>query len=156
MAVLNKRYEAKLEPTSAGDLGFFDPRARLRRYGPLVRVTVERSASSTVASQARLQSGQALIDTGADRTSFDRKAAEAAGLFRAGTGRISSATHHDQAAPQFDGRLRIDGLGRSFDLRRADGLNLRPFGLIALIGRDILEECVLVYNGPDGSFSLSI
>ena len=29
-------------------------------------------------------------------------------------------------------------------------------GVIALLGRDVLAMCVLVYNGTDGSVSLSI
>ena len=39
---------------------------------------------------------------------------------------------------------------------RAYGVNLESQKLIALFGRDLLARCVLVYNGTDGSFSLSL
>ena len=39
---------------------------------------------------------------------------------------------------------------------QAFGAKLAPQGLIALIGRDVLMNCVLVYNGIDGSFSISL
>ena len=35
------------------------------------------------------------------------------------------------------------------------GANLEPRGSIALIGRDELKQLVLIYNGTDGSFTLS-
>ena len=44
----------------------------------------------------------------------------------------------------------------TISVNRAFGANLAIQGLIALIGRDLLAQCVLVYNGLDGSFSLSI
>lgn len=36
------------------------------------------------------------------------------------------------------------------------GANLDGQNLIALIGRDVLQAAVLVYNGTDGAVSLSI
>ena len=39
---------------------------------------------------------------------------------------------------------------------RAMGASLKAQGLVALIGRDILRACVLVYNGGAGTFSRSI
>ena len=42
------------------------------------------------------------------------------------------------------------------ETKRAYGASLASQGLIVLIGRDMLANCVLVYNGPDSSFSLSL
>ena len=43
----------------------------------------------------------------------------------------------------------------SIATRAALGMELDALGLIALIGRDVLADCILVYNGPENSFSLS-
>ena len=69
---------------------------------------------------------------------------------------MTSATHANEIVPIFAGRMTIQGLPVSIDATRAYGANLAPQGLVALIGRDILAKCVLIYNGSDGSFSLSI
>ena len=42
------------------------------------------------------------------------------------------------------------------NLEYALGANLGGQNLIALIGRDLLQSAVLVYNGTDGTVSLSI
>ena len=42
------------------------------------------------------------------------------------------------------------------NLEYALGANLGGESLIALIGRDLLQSAVLVYNGTDGTVSLSI
>ena len=68
---------------------------------------------------------------------------------------MTSATHEHEIVPIYAGKIRITGF-LEVETRSAMGANLRPQGLIALIGRDLLENCVLVVNGPDGSFSLSI
>ncbi len=73
-----------------------------------------------------------------------------------GSGKMTSATHENEIVPIYAGKLRITGLPFEIKMRSALGANLRPQGLIALIGRDLLENCVLVVNGPDGSFSLSM
>jgi len=36
------------------------------------------------------------------------------------------------------------------------GSSLQPQKIVALIGRDVLSHCVLVYNGPGGHISLSL
>ena len=39
---------------------------------------------------------------------------------------------------------------------RAIGAKLKDKGFIAIIGRDILQNCMLVYNGGIGTITLSI
>ena len=88
-------------------------------------------------------------------TCIDRSAAEKAGLAIVDSGKISSATHANEVVPIFAGRLDIHGL-RVVNTFRAYGVNLEALNLIALFGRDLLARCVLVYNGTDDSFSLSL
>ena len=39
---------------------------------------------------------------------------------------------------------------------RAVGAALKAQGLMVLIGRDVLQSCILVYNGPAGQFTLTL
>ena len=101
-------------------------------------------------------SGQALIGTGASSTCIDREAAERAGLAIVDSGPMTSATHEREIVPIYSGKLDIAGLPTNIVTHRAYGVNLNTQGLIALIGRDALQSCILIYNGPDGSYSLSL
>ena len=102
--------------------------------------------------------GFALIDTGALSTCLDISTAEIIGLPVCGTTEITSASHTVEV-PIFVGKLVLPNF-ININVKRGAGVNLKEFGtdlgLIALIGRDILEIAILVYNGPGGSFSLSI
>jgi len=42
------------------------------------------------------------------------------------------------------------------DAPRAVGAALKAQGIVALIGRDVLQHCTLYYNGPAGQITLSI
>ena len=68
---------------------------------------------------------------------------------------MNSATHANEIVPIYAGQLMIRGLC-GVNINRAYGAVLETQGLVALIGRDILAGCQLVYNGNDGSFSLAI
>ena len=101
-------------------------------------------------------SGVALIDTGALSTCIDQKAADAAGLAVVDSGLMTSATHENELVPIYAARLDIAGIPENVEAKRAYGAILEPQGLTALVGRDLLASCILVYNGTDGSFSLSL
>ena len=134
----------------------------MRRFGPRVQITLALLADQIgfFADKGETPptplAGLALIDTGASSTCVDREAAERAGLAVVDSGPISSATHQNEVAPIYAGRLNLAGIPQDIDAKRAYGANLEPQGLIALIGRDMPANCVLVYNGLDGSFSLSL
>ena len=100
--------------------------------------------------------GHALIDTGASVTCIDRDAAKKAGLAIVDSGPMHSATHANEIVPIYAGRLSIQGLPNNIEARRAFGANLKSQGLTALIGRDVLAQCMFVYNGIDSSFSLAL
>ena len=100
--------------------------------------------------------GWGIIDTGACVTCVDENAARNAGLATVDTGPIASATHDNHTVPIFAGQLDVAGIPQNINTYRAYGVNLEAQGLIALIGRDVLANCILVYNGLDGSFSLAL
>ena len=97
-----------------------------------------------------------MIDTGAAITCVDRSAAERAGLVAVDSSLITSVTHEAEVAPVFMCNLDFTGWGPSLPRRRVPGANLSSRGLVALIGRDALSSCIFIYNGLDGSFSLSL
>lgn len=55
----------------------------------------------------------------------------------------------------YPARFIFQGPGWSFEFSRVTGSNLTGAGLIALIGRDLLNSMLLEYNGPLGIFSLA-
>lgn len=95
-----------------------------------------------------------MVDTGASVTCFDTEVACELGLPVIDQGSMISASHSDNPVPIFYGKLSMGGI--SFDGLRAMGANLKPQGLVALLGRDILKLGVLFYNGCDGSATFSI
>ena len=161
MSVLNVRIEAEAEDRD-GKAVSVSPGAALWRLGPRVQVTLSpleaqiKSLTEKGKAPAAPAVGWGLIDTGAYTTCVDRTAAENVGLAIVDTGPMGSATHDNEIVPIFSGRVHVEGIPRHVDMHRAYGANLHSQGLIALIGRDLLASCVLVYNGLDDSFSLSI
>ena len=100
--------------------------------------------------------GLALIDTGASQTCFDQDAASQAKLPVVGAAAMASATDHAVEVPVFAGQLLLAG-GININVEQGMGARLSGMpGVIALIGRDLLQSAVLVYNGTDGSVSLSV
>ena len=69
---------------------------------------------------------------------------------------MASATDHAVEVPVFAGQLLLAG-GININVEQGMGATLSGIpGVIALIGRDLLRSAVLVYNGTDGSVSLSV
>ena len=68
---------------------------------------------------------------------------------------MSSASHTHQRVPLYAGKLTMQNV--NINLEKGMGVNLSGFpDLIALIGRDLLEQAVLIYNGPEGSVTIAI
>ena len=161
MPTLNSRIQATGK-NEKGQHVTLPPGKGLQQLGPRVQVTLSPLASQAkffTQNGATLPSpvvGLGLIDTGASSTCFDQDTAAKAALAIVDSGPMTSATHANEIVPIFAGRMTIQGLPVSIDATRAYGANLAPQGLVALIGRDILASCVLIYNGSDDSFSLSI
>jgi predicted aspartyl protease len=100
------------------------------------------------------QAGWALIDTGASSTCIDEQAAQKLGLPVIDVGFMLSATHEQVPCNIYP--ISIATPIMAFNIPRALGAALAPHGLVALIGRDVLQTCNLFYNGLAGQFTLSL
>ena len=127
----------------------------LKHLGPRIQVTLFPLQSAQQQDLPQPVSGAGLIDTGAGVTCVDRDVAQRAGLAIVGEAPMTSATHMDEMVPVFAGTLRIQGLA-DCRLNGAYGARLEPQGLVALIGRDLLADCVLIVNGVTGMVSLCL
>lgn len=102
--------------------------------------------------------GCALIDTGATRSAVDEAAVQQLGVQPVGraTGWTASGPVVHNLYPV---RFMFPGWGLDLDFSQATGVNLTGqqaggHPIVALIGRDVLSRCLLVYNGAGGFFTL--
>jgi len=99
--------------------------------------------------------GNALIDTGASITAVDLTLIQQLGINPVGVSTVF--TPQGQAAQElFPIKLAFPGTTIILSLNAVLGSELRNQNIVALIGRNILARCILVYNGPLGNISLSI
>ena len=101
-------------------------------------------------------SGLALIDTGATSTCIDDETARQLQLPAIDVVTVASASHASARQSVHPVQIELVGWPIRFDAPRAIAAPLRIQGILVLIGRDVLQHTILVYNGPTGSFSLSI
>lgn len=136
--------------------------------GPILPVGV---SVSRARREALLASGEnvppivsvrALVDTGASCTCVDPSVLQALSLPATGTVFLytpsTGSTPH--AADEYDVGLVVPGAGIHHLPLTIDGVpvvaaNLAVQGIHALIGRDVLQDCILIYNGTDGDFTLA-
>lgn len=130
--------------------------------GPVIQVRV--SAAPSVAQTILTKGGTlpppvdgiALIDTGAANTCIDVDVAAMLNLPVTGQGSITSATHAAIPCNLHPIEMEVVAWPVKFGTNRAMGANLKAHGIVALIGRDLLRNCILIYNGTAGTFSLSL
>jgi predicted aspartyl protease len=134
----------------------------MQQRGPVLQVTVGISGLiSTTLTQRGLPvpapiAGWALIDTGASGTCIDDAIAQQLGLPAIDVVQMASASHAITQQNLYPAVLEVQGTPIRIEVPRAMGATLGPQGLIALIGRDLLMQCTLHYNGTIGQFTLSI
>lgn len=136
------------------------PQAALLQSGPIVPVTVclEANYAKPILSKGQAivsHGGFALIDTGANVSSIDEQTAKELNLPIVDQGKMSSASHEMHPCNFYPVQITLGGK-LVLQAPRAMGANLGSKNLVALIGRDILQHCVLIYNGAAGSISLSL
>jgi predicted aspartyl protease len=130
--------------------------------GPIVQVTVgvgQQIATQVLQAGGTLPvpiSGFALIDTGATTTCIDEDAAQQLQLPAIDVVTISSASHSSTQQNVYPIQIGVVGLPITVNAPRSIGAPLKGQGILVLIGRDVLQHCVLVYNGQAGSFTLAI
>lgn len=107
------------------------------------------------------KSGTFLIDTGASCTAVDRGLLEGLGLQPTGIVAISTpSTQNDvHRCEQYDISLFIPAsqgaAGHLIPAIPIVATHLRAQGIDGLIGRDVLKDCTLIYNGSGGFFCLA-
>ena len=95
----------------------------------------------------------ALIDTGASRSCIDDLIANELGLIARDVVRVQTPSGSSQQYV-YDLGFAMPGLQTSIIPITAIGANLTNHPYDALIGRDILKLCTLIYNGWDNSYQL--
>lgn len=159
MPVLNVQIRGVVKDAHGNDCDLPSARALAQR-GPVVAVSLRPIEERRRAMAERGEAipapvdGLAMIDTGASVTCVDEVAAARAGLNVVDRGTISSASHAAHDVPVFACEIDVAGLGQ-IRHRRAMGVTLENQGLLAVIGRDMLASTVVIYNGLDGSLSIS-
>jgi predicted aspartyl protease len=98
----------------------------------------------------------ALLDTGATSTCIDDTAARQLQLPVVNVVHVASASHASTPQNVYPIQVEVVGLPISIEAPNAIGAALSPQGLLALIGRDVLQHCTLFYNGITGEITLSI
>lgn len=153
MPIITRRFHAQ---DASGDEVDDSTGSVLTGFGPFIDVVL---VPPDGAKDAQPQKGVA-VDTGAGRTCVDADTAKRASWPMIDTGRLSSVTHPDHEVPIFTGHLFCTTLQTNVHVDRWMGVNLRPdetaLSVVALIGRDLLQQALFVYNGHDGSFSLAL
>ncbi|MBF0459568.1 MAG: hypothetical protein HQK99_16885 [Nitrospirae bacterium] len=128
--------------------------------GPLIAVRIEiplsleKSLIQDNISVPQPITGWGLIDTGAIATAVDINVIESLELVPVDRG-IVLTPQGSAEQDKFSLRIMLTGL-TTMNAPKVFGSKLKEHGVIALIGRDILKHCVLVYNGTTGSCSLSL
>ncbi len=138
------------------------PSVVLQTRGPVVQVTV--GVADVVAHQLAAAgqnvpqpiAGQALIDTGASVTCIDDQIAQQLQLPVIDVAQMTSASHAAIPVNIYPAVIEFVGFGMRLNIGRAMGANLAPQGIVALLGRDLLQVCTLHYNGPTGQITLAV
>jgi predicted aspartyl protease len=100
--------------------------------------------------------GDALIDTGASLTCVDLEVAQRLRLPEVGKATMASASHANHETSLYPVRVTLQGVPIEFTAERAMGASLKSQGLVALIGRDVLSNCILFYNGFTGEITFGL
>lgn len=137
------------------------PQAVLSFVGPLlmVEVSVPTLIAQVLQKEKKLIpnpiTGKALIDTGAQTTCVDEGALKALGLLPVGQIGVSTPDGSNMML-QYPVKLEFPASPiPPLEFNSVIGANLKDQDIIALIGRDILSHCILIMNGPAGSYSIS-
>lgn len=129
-------------------------------HGPCINVDLSlppapaTTQQGVAASAPLIESGLALIDTGASGSVIDDAVAKRLGLIATGT-TPASGVSGPYTATQYAVGWRLSGNPNFDAIPVTDGPLFANQGIIMLLGRDILAGCVLIYNGTTGSFTLT-
>ena len=141
-------------------------RGGLHRVGPVlpVEIAVPSALSRFLSAQNQQipapRAGLALIDTGATRSCVDSQIISSLGVNPIGIAFLGTARgrskHH-----LYPAKFSFPAIKFEVEFGSVVGVDLSGQGvgnmqIIALIGRDVLSRCILIYHGTRGSFSLAL
>jgi len=156
MPILNQRIQWQVSEDQIAH-----PAIALRRFGPRLPIQIGVHAAYAKVLQEKEQvvpppaSGIALIDTGATITSVDNSVAEKLELKATGSVKLGTASGPTTAST-FAFSFQLQGIPNNIGITNGVGCDLGGQDLIALIGMDLLANCVFILNGPDGVFTLAL
>ena len=159
MPILHSQIAAQAKAAD-GKLIQVPPATALQLRGPILQIslTIEQNAGKGLVAQGKNvptpRSGLALIDTGASSTCVDEQAAKDLGLPVIDVANMQSASHEKHFCNVYPVQIITPIV--TLNAPRAMGAALASQGLLVLIGRDVLQNCNLFYNGPAGQFTLSL
>lgn len=124
----------------------------LQRQGPLIEVMVGKPSSMGGSPQPIV----AMVDTGASISAIDVAAAQSLGLTQTGSVQIGGVGGLSQQ-PVFASSVAFSNPDKSYDPIALVGAQIgQGTGFSMLIGRNILRDMTLVYDGKAGTFDLSL
>jgi len=106
------------------------------------------------------RSGLALIDTGATRSCVDSQIISSLGVNPIGITTLGTARGRSQHH-LYPAKFSFPAIRFEVEFGSVVGVDLSGQGagnmqIIALIGRDVLSRCILIYHGTKGCFSLAL
>jgi predicted aspartyl protease len=136
------------------------PAVALQQRGPVIPVslTIEQNMGKTLSQQGKTvptKQGVALIDTGASRSAIDEQVAKDLGLPIVNVAKMTSASHEEHPCNLYPVQFSILP-NIVFQSPQTVGAKLATQGFVAIIGRDVLQKCVLIYNGGSGQITLCL
>jgi predicted aspartyl protease len=145
----------------AGNKKKLSSREALLFRGPVFQITL--GLAENIAQQLVQQgqdvpepiAGWALLDTGASSTCIDDTAAQKLKLPVIDKGKMSSASHGAIDVNIYPALISFTGTPIKINVLRAIGANLASQELIALLGRDLLQNFTIFYNGAFGQITIS-
>jgi hypothetical protein len=138
------------------------PSVALFRKGPALPVVLMPHPAFAQALQAAGKpipapvQGLALIDTGATTTCIDGESAKSMGLAANGLARMASASHTSSDCLTYPVQLAFPVWNLQLECAKAMGVRIKNQGFIVLVGRDLLQNRVMLYNGADGAVTLAL
>jgi predicted aspartyl protease len=162
MPVLHLQYRVTDAQTTEAQPVAVPPSVALRHRGPCLQasLTLFQPMAQAMLQEGRAvpepASGFALLDTGASHTCVDEQTARELHLPVVDTATMASASHASTSANVYPVTIEIAGLPIPIHAPHAIGGELRSQGLLALIGRDVLQSCTLFYNGVSGEITLCV
>jgi predicted aspartyl protease len=161
MPILHTQYYAEGQDKNGAKVQVA-PQVVLSARGPVIQITLgiaENFAQRLIEQNKPVPepiAGWALIDTGASTTCVDDEAAAKLALPAIDKVKMASASHDSTDKNVYPVLIQFIGVPIKANAMRAIGASLASQGIIALLGRDLLQNFTLFYNGLAGEITISL